>query len=73
MATKTRVFLDLTEEQGTAIEIYQEHLKDLYPHQFVSRSWAIREVFSSGLKTVQSRNDFITWRKTKANVESSDE
>ena len=73
MATKTRVFLDLTEEQGTAIEIYQEHLKDLYPHQFVSRSLAIREVFSSGLKTVQSRNDFITLRKTKANVESSNE
>lgn len=71
--TVKRAFMDLTESQAKEIEMYQEHLKDLYPHQVVSRSWAVREIFASGLKTVQSRNDFITWRKTKANVESSNE
>jgi len=71
--TVKRAFMDLTESQAKEIEIYQEHLKDLYPHQVVSRSWAVREIFASGLKTVQARNDFITWRKTQAKVESSNE
>lgn len=71
--TVKRAFMDLTESQAKEIETYQEHLKDLYPHQVVSKTWAVREIFASGLKTVQSRNDFITWRKTKANVESSNE
>ena len=71
--TVKRAFMDLTESQAKEIEIYQEHLKDLYPHQVVSRSWAVREIFASGLKTVQARNDFITWRKTQVKVESSNE